>query len=132
MNDLPPEEIWRCYNKRCNIENKIDELKTGLAIDQTSQHEMSRNMAFMWFKVLAYNLLNWFRLALLPQSISKCEITTIRRLILNVPGNVVGNGRYRHVRLAPSVWLKETVDKIKANIKDFLFLRAWLLVVNTS
>jgi len=132
MNDLPPEEIWRCYNKRCNVENKIDELKTGLAIDQTSQHEISRNMAFMWFKVLAYNLLNWFRLALLPQSISKCEITTIRRLILNVPGNVVGNGRYRHVRLAPSAWLKETVGKIKANLKDFLFLRAWLLVVNTS
>lgn len=132
MEDLPPEEIWRWYNKRCNIENKIDELKTGLAIDQASQHEMLRNEAFMWFKVLAYNLLNWFRLALLPPGISKCEITTVRRLILNVPGNVVGNGRYRHVRLAPNAWLKEIVEKIKENIKEFLFLRAWLLVVNTS
>lgn len=132
MEDLPPEEIWRWYNKRCNVENKIDELKTGLAIDQASQHEMLRNNAFMWFKVLSYNLLNWFRLALLPNDFSRCEVNSIRRLILNVPGNVVGNDRYRHVRLAPNAWLKETVAQIKASLKEFLFLRAWLLVVNTS
>ncbi|MDD4239115.1 MAG: hypothetical protein PHT62_11270 [Desulfotomaculaceae bacterium] len=45
MEDLSPEEIWHWYNKRCNIENKIDELKTGVSIDQTSQNELSRNMA---------------------------------------------------------------------------------------
>jgi len=132
MEDLPPEGIWRWYNKRCNVENKIDELKTGLALGQTSQHEMLRNEAFMWFKVLSYNLLNWFRLSLLPESASRCEVTTIRRLILSVPGNVVGNGRYRHVRLAPNAWLKGIVEKIKANLKVFLYLRAWLVAMNTS
>lgn len=85
MEDLPPEEIWRCI--------------------------INVAVAFMWFNVLAYNLLNWFRLALLPAGASGCEITTIRRLILNVPGNVVGNGHYRHVRLAPNAWLKGIVKK---------------------
>lgn len=132
MEDLPPEEIWRWYNKRCNVENKIDELKTGLAIDCASQHEMLRNKAFMWIKVLSYNLLNWFRLSLLLEDVSKCEITTLRRLILNVPGNVVGSGRYRHVRLAPNAWLKKTVAIIKARLKEFLSIRAWLLAVDTT
>lgn len=107
MEDLTPEEVWHWYNKRANIENKIDELKTGVAVDQTSQCEMSRNLAFMWIKILSYNLLNWFRLALLPAGASRFEIPTIRRLILNIPGNVVGNGRYQHVRLAANQWLQE-------------------------
>lgn len=58
-----PEEVWHEYNKRCNIENKIDELKVGLGFEKMSQEEMKRNIAFMWLKVLSYNLLNWFRLA---------------------------------------------------------------------
>lgn len=128
MEDLNPEEVWHWYNKRCNVENKIDELKTGVAIDQNSQNEMSRNMAFMWIKILSYNLLNWFRLALLPANASRCEIPTIRRLILNMPANVVGNGRYRHVRLVANQWLQEVVDKIKDKLKEFILLRAWLLV----
>lgn len=36
MEDLTPEEVWHWYNKRCDIENRIDELKVGLGLDQTS------------------------------------------------------------------------------------------------
>ena len=89
---------------------------------------MSKNMAFIWIKILSYNLLNWFRLALLPAGASRYEIPTIRRLILNVPGNVVGNGRYRHVRLSTNQWLQEVVDNVKNRLKEFSHLRAWLLV----
>ena len=124
MEDLTCEEVWHWYNKRCNIENKIDELKVGLGIDQTSQHEMQRNISYMWIKILAYNLLNWFRLAVLPDEASCHEISTLRRLILNVPGNIVGQGRYRHVKLAPNPWLEKTIDTIKTKFKDFIALRA--------
>jgi hypothetical protein len=131
MEDLPPEEVWRWYNKRCNEENKIDELKQGLAVDQTSQHEMIRNAAFMWIKALAYNLLNWFKSALMPQEHRQHEVATIRRVLINVPGNIVGNGRYRHVRLAPNAWLEKTITIIKGNFKVFLKKRAWLMVYVT-
>lgn len=127
IEDLTPEEVWHWYNKRCNIENKIDELKVGLGLDQTSQDEMQRNMAFMWIKIIAYNLLNWFRLALLPQKASRYEVPSIRRLILNVPGNIVGNGRYRHVRLAPNKWLQNLVCLIKTKLQEFIHRRAWVL-----
>lgn len=130
MEDLNPEEVWHWYNKRCNIENRIDELKVGLGLDQTSQHEMLRNTAFMWLKILAYNLLNWFRLALLPQNAAHYEVNSIRRLILNVPGNIVGSGRYRHVRLAPNRWLEEVVTAIKTRLQALIQQRAWLLVAS--
>jgi len=26
LDDMPPKEVWRWYNKRANVENKIDEL----------------------------------------------------------------------------------------------------------
>ncbi|MHB1405226.1 MAG: IS1380 family transposase [Desulfitobacteriaceae bacterium] len=124
MDDLTCEEVWHWYNKRCNIENKIDELKVGLGLDQTSQHEMQRNVLYMWIKILAYNLLNWFRLAVFPEEASHHEIPTLRRLILNVPGNIVGQGRYRHVKLAPNRWLEKTIETIKAKFKEFITQRA--------
>jgi hypothetical protein len=70
---------------------------------------MIRNAAFMWIKALAYNLLNWFKSALMPQKHRHHEVPTLRRVLINVPGNIVGNGRYRHIRLAPNAWLEKTL-----------------------
>lgn len=124
--ELNPEEVWHEYNKRCNIENKIDELKVGLGFEKMSQEEMKRNIAFMWLKVLSYNLLNWFRLALLDGKESHAEIPTIRRKILNVPGNIVGKNRYRHVKLAPNPWLQKVLKSAKEKLEIFLCQQAWL------
>lgn len=123
-----PEEVWHEYNKRCNIENKIDELKVGLGFEKMSQKEMDRNVAFMWLKVLSYNLLNWFRLALLDGKDSHAEVPTIRRKILNVPGNIVGSNRYRHVKLAPNPWLQKVLKTIKEKLQIFLCQQAWIAV----
>lgn len=58
--ELNPEEVWHEYNKRCDFENKIDELKVGLGFEKMSQEEKE----------------------------SHAEVTTIRRKILNVPRNI--------------------------------------------
>jgi len=130
LDDMPPEEVWRWYNKRANVENKIDELKTGLGLDQNSQHAMVKNQAFMWIKVLAYNLLNWFRQTLLPENAARAEVSTIRRLVVNVPANIVGNGRYRHIRLAANRWLEQVTCFAKAKLREFIGIKAWLNVVH--
>lgn len=122
--------MWRWYNKRCNVENKIDELKTGLALDQMSQQHVIPNAAFAWVKGLTYNLLNWFK-ELLPQEVANCEVPTIRRRILQVPGNIVGNGRYRHLKLAPNVWLERVITVIKEKLTDFVYRRTWVSVLVT-
>lgn len=126
--EYSPEEVWHEYNKRCNIENKIDELKVGLGFEKMSQEEMERNSAFMWLKVISYNLLNWFRLALLDGKDSHAEVPTIRRKILNVPGNVVGKARYRHVKLAPNPWLQKVLMIAKEKLEKLICQQAWIAV----
>jgi hypothetical protein len=127
---LPAADVWRWYNKRCNVENKIDELKQGLALDQAGQQEMLENAAFSWIKALAYNLVNWFKQAVLPDSLSSCETPTIRRTVFRVAGNVVGCGRYRHIRLAPNGWLESVLAAARENLNHFFRRRSLLTVLN--
>lgn len=118
--DLTAEEIWHEYNQRANVENKIDELKVGFAVNQMSQHEFIRNQAFLWIKAIAYNLLNWFRLALLEKHACRYEVSTLRRKILNVPANIVGTGHYRHIKMAPNKELMEIVSIMQRKMDEFV------------
>ena len=114
------EDIWHDYNQRARIENKIDELKVGFGVDQMSQHDFISNQAYLLVKALSYNLLNWFRLALLTEEDSRFEVSTIRRKILNVPGNLVGSGAYRHLKLAPDKELELRVTHMEKQLQNFL------------
>jgi len=73
--ELKPLPLLRSYNKRANIENRIDELKEGYE--------------------------------------------TIRRSVIRVPGNVVGSGRYQHIRLAPNPTLAGIVETIQYKLRVF-------------
>ena len=114
------EDIWHDYNQRARIENKIDELKVGFGVDQMSQHDFISNQAYLLIKSLSYNLLNWFRLALLTEEDSHFEVSTIRRKILNVPGNLVGSDAYRHLKLAPDKELEVRVTHMEKQLQTFL------------
>lgn len=115
--DLKPLPLLRSYNKRANIENRIDELKEGYAVEQNSQHSMLRNLLFSWIKAIAYNVMVWFKQALMPESLQRCEIQTIRRMVIRVPGNVVGSGRYQHIRLAPNPTLAVIVESMQKKLR---------------
>lgn len=120
IEEASPEEVWRFYNKRANIENKIDELKVGFAIDEQSQHRFLKNYAFALIKAIAYNLVNWVRTMFLPDEFKTSEVPTIRRQLLEVPGNVVGSGRYEHVRLSvENIWLKPVIDYVKEQLVKY-------------
>ncbi|MDP3044489.1 MAG: hypothetical protein ACYDDN_03425 [Candidatus Desulforudaceae bacterium] len=56
-------------------------------------------------------------------------MSTIRMIIFNVPGNIVGNGRYRHIRLVGNQWLQKTIGFIKAKLKEFIGVKTWINVV---
>ena len=117
--ELKPLPLFQSYNQRANIENRIDEIKEGYAIEQNSLHSMMMNLLFSWIKVIAYNVVVWFKRAFLPDSLQRCEVKTIRRVVLKVPGNVVGSGRYQHIRLAPSPVLEAIVTVIKERAREF-------------
>jgi hypothetical protein len=117
--ELKPLPLLRSYNQRANVENRIDELKDGYAVEQNSLHDFMRNLMFCWIKVISYNLVVWFKQALLPESLQRCEVKTIRRLILKVPGNVVGSGRYQHIRMAPNPVLESIVVEMQCRAQNF-------------
>jgi len=56
-------------------------------------------------------------------------VSTIRRLIVNVPANIVGNGRYRRIRMARNRWLEQVIAYIKAKLREFIGIKAWLNVI---
>ena len=78
------------------------------------------NQAYLLIKALSYNLLNWFWLALFTEEDSHFEVSTIRRKILNVPGNLVGSRTYRHLKLAPNQELEARVNYMEKQLQIFL------------
>lgn len=86
-------------------------------MEQNSQHSMLRNLLFSWIKAIAYNVMVWFKQALMPESLQRCEIQTIRRMVIRVPGNVVGSGRYQHIRLAPNPTLAVIVESMQKKLR---------------
>jgi hypothetical protein len=65
----------------------------------------------------------------LPNTVARAEVSTIRRLIVNIPANTVGNGRYRHIRLAPNRWLEQVICFAKAKLREFIAVKAWINVL---
>lgn len=129
MECLTPEEIFHDYNQRCSIETKIDELKEGFAFDNNSRRNQTCNELFLLVKMIAYNLHNWFRLSLLPEDLKNCEITTIRRKLYRVPGNLAGiHPRYIHIRFPNLSRLKKTIQHIIRALKSLMFRKRKLVV----
>ncbi len=116
---LTAEEVFHDYNQRCNIENKIDELKQGFYFDENSQINHKCNELFLLIKMIAYNLHNWFKRSFLPDDLQHHEITTIRRIFYKVAGNIVGNGWYRHIRFGPNKLLERIIPLIRNRLSDF-------------
>jgi hypothetical protein len=112
-------EIFHDYNQRCNIENKIDELKQGFAFDKNSQINHKCNELFLIIKMIAYNLHNWFKRTFLPKDLIHHEITTVRRIFYKVAGNIVGNGWYKHIRFAPNKLLERIINHIRTQLSTF-------------
>lgn len=113
------EEIFHEHNQHCDIENKIDELKEGFVFSQNSQQNKKCNELLLLIIIIAYNLHNWFKQSILPKRMQKHEITTLRKILYYVPGNLVGNGYYRHIKFAPSKWLERVINYIRHRLKCF-------------
>lgn len=117
---LTSVEIFHDYNQRCNIENKIDELKQGFAFDQNSQLNQKCNELFLLIKMIACNLHNFFKRIILPKDLHHHEIKTLRRILYKIPGNIVINGLYKHIRFAPNKILERIISYIRDSLSSLL------------
>lgn len=117
--DLSARGVFFDYNKRCNIENKIDDLKTGFYFDQNSLIDKKANELFLLLKMIAYNLQNWFKTSIMPEEFNQCEINTLRRVFFKVPGNLAGNGRYKHIKFSVNKKLEKIVNFVNKRLNQF-------------
>ena len=98
--DWSAEDIWRFYNRRCQAENLIKELKEGYGIDKMSTGSFGANDADLVLKVLSYNLIWAFRHAALPKKWRPFTIRTLRKMLLRIPGVLRTHAGQFYVRLA--------------------------------
>jgi len=104
---LAPEEVWRFYNGRCNVENLIKEGRLGLSMDEVCSHAWAANALHNWLALLAGNLMGWFGEYLLGLE-RRHSIALVRERLLRIPARLIRSGRqwvlrlsahYRHLQL---------------------------------
>lgn len=115
--DLKPAEIIRFYCNRGKMENFIKESKSGFNMDTMSSHSMLINSNRMQISVLVYNIFNWFRRLVLPQSMRKFQIDTVRLKLLKIAAKMVHSARYITFKLCSSCPYKEAFIETLNNIK---------------
>ena len=58
--DLTAEEVVACANERCDQENIIGQLKSGVAALRVPLYDLVSNWAYMVIAALAWNIKSWF------------------------------------------------------------------------
>jgi hypothetical protein len=116
MEDLEPYQVVQFYCGRGKMENFIKEGKSGFDFSSVSSQSMVVNANRLQVHVLAYNLFNWFRRLVLPASLNKQRIDTIRLKLLKVAAKVIHQARYIVFKLCSSCPYKKEFYETFSNI----------------
>jgi hypothetical protein len=103
IEEWEPEEVWRFYNGRANVENMIKEGIMGYGLDVTVCHYYGANVAHFFLIMLAYNLMNWFKEGVLGQRKVKRMAKWIRGHFFFIAAKLVRRGR-RWILNLPRSW----------------------------
>ena len=116
---MTPKEIFDEYNQRCNVENNIDELKSGFGISQNSRKIKKNNEILLVLKMIAFNLNRWFQEQILPEDMKKHEIQTLRRVLYNICGELKGGYYCKYIKFPNYTYLIEAMKHILSELKCF-------------
>jgi hypothetical protein len=108
---MPAEEVAFAANDRCNQENLLQQLKSGVRSLSAPVDSLLSNWAYMVMASLAWSLKAWSAL-LLPEGgrwserhreekrkLLRMDFATFRRALINVPAQIVRTGRKLLYRL---------------------------------
>ena len=113
-----PEDVIRFYCKRGMMENFIKESKLGFHMDAMSSSSMMVNANKLQISVLAYNLFNWFRRLVLPVTMRKLQIDTLRLKLIKIAARVVRSARYITFKLCSSCPYRTEFYEVMKNISQ--------------
>jgi hypothetical protein len=95
--DLTAAQVVEQANKRCNQENVIAQLKSGVNAMRMPVQDLESNWAYMVMTALAWNLKAWFGL-LMPNRIRRSQVLKMEfrrflQMFILVPCQIVRTGR---------------------------------------
>lgn len=109
--EMPVEQVVRHANQRCNQENLIAQLKSGVRALHAPVNTLNANWAYMVMASLAWTLKAWMALSL-PieprwraqhrlerEQWLRMEFRTFVNSVINIPAQVVSTGRRLLIRL---------------------------------
>jgi hypothetical protein len=114
--DLTPEETVMFYCNRGTMENFIKECKNGFDFAATGSKNKIVNANRLQLHVLAYNLFNFFRRLVLPKSMRKMQIDTIRLKLIKIASKITKSARYIIFKLCSSCPYQKEFYEILENI----------------
>jgi hypothetical protein len=85
----PAKAVVRFYNQRGTAEQWIKEGKNAVKWTRLSCHDFADNQVRLQLFVLAYNLGNFLRQAVLPRSVRHWTLTTLREKLIKIGAKVV-------------------------------------------
>ena len=89
----PAKRVVRFYNQRGTAEQWIKEGKNAVKWTRLSCHDFADNQVRLQLFVLAYNLGNFLRQAVLPQAVRHWTLTTLREKLIKIGAKVVRHAR---------------------------------------
>ena len=116
--DLSPENLLLYYRNRGTMENFIKESKNGFDFASTPSKSKEVNANHLLLHTLAYNLFNCFKRLVLPESMRKMLIDTIRLKLLKVASKIIKAARYIHFKLCSSCPYKDEFYETLENIRQ--------------
>ena len=115
--DSSPERLIKFYCKRGSMENFIKEGKNGFDFAAVSSSSEIVNANRFQLHALAYNLFNWFRRLVLPESLRGCLVDTIRLKLIKIAVKVVRSARRVIFKLCSSCPYKDEFYQTIENIR---------------
>lgn len=113
--DLPPAKIVDHAHQRCDQENLIQQLKTGIGALRMPVDNLTANWAYSVIACLAWNLKSWFaqtmRTKRLRRHLTRMDYQTFLRHFILIPCQILHQGRrlvYRLLACPPH--LAELID----------------------
>ena len=91
--ERPAKKVIRFYNQRGTAEQWIKEGKNAVRWTRLSCHDFVDNEVRLYLFVLAYNLGNFLRQAVLPASVRHWTLTTLREKLIKIGAKVVRHAR---------------------------------------
>jgi hypothetical protein len=122
IEDMLPEEVWRFYNGRANVENMIKEGILSYSLDVNISHFYGANVAHFQLVMLAYNLMNLFKELVLGQKDKKRMGKWIRQRFLLIAGRIISSGRKFILKLSEDWAYKEEYNEAERRVEALVWV----------